>query len=58
VTKSRISGNVHPQNAMRSFGVFISKIEWSKSESLKELFSPFGCLGVEKTKAKTPKNTK
>jgi hypothetical protein len=37
-----------PQNAMRSFGVFISKIEWSKSESLKALFSPFKCLGEEK----------
>ena len=30
-----------PKNAMRSFGVFISKIDWSKSESLKELFLPF-----------------
>lgn len=37
-----------PKNAMRSFGVFISKIEWSKSESLKELFLPFKDLGEEK----------
>ena len=38
----------NPQNAMRSFGTFISKIDWSKSESLKELFSPFMYLGEEK----------
>ena len=37
-----------PKNAMRSFGVFISKIDWSKSESLKELFLPFKCLGEKK----------
>ena len=37
-----------PKNAMRSFGVFISKIDWSKSESLKELFLPFKMLGVKK----------
>jgi hypothetical protein len=36
-----------PKNAMRSFGAFISKIDWSKSESLNELFSPFRCLGEE-----------
>ena len=38
----------NPQNAMRSFGAFISKIDWSKSESLKELFLPFMYLGEEK----------
>jgi len=38
----------NPQNAMRSFGIFISKIDWSKSESLKELFLPFTHLGEEK----------
>lgn len=38
----------NPQNAMRAFGIFISKIDWSKSESLKELFSPFALLGQEK----------
>lgn len=38
----------NPQNAMRSFGIFISKIDWSKSESLKELFLPFENLGEEK----------
>ncbi len=37
-----------PKNAMRSFGIFISKIDWSKSESLKELFLPFKYLGEEK----------
>lgn len=39
----------NPQNAMRSFGIFISKIDWSKSESLKELFLPFAQLGEEKS---------
>lgn len=38
----------NPQNAMRSFGAFISKIDWSKSESLKELFLPFMYLGEDK----------
>jgi HPt (histidine-containing phosphotransfer) domain-containing protein len=38
----------NPKNAMRSFGTFISKIDWSKSESLNELFLPFRCLGEEK----------
>ncbi len=33
---------------MRSFGTFISKIDWSKSESLKTLFLPFMYLGEEK----------
>lgn len=37
-----------PQNAMRSFGTFISKIDWAKSESLNALFLPFKCLGEEK----------
>ena len=37
-----------PKNATRSFGVFISKINWSESESLKELFLPFKCLGEKK----------
>lgn len=38
----------NPKNAMRSFAVFISKIDWSKSESLKQLFLPFKYLGEEK----------
>jgi HPt (histidine-containing phosphotransfer) domain-containing protein len=38
----------NPKNAMRSFGNFISKIDWSKSESLNELFSPFRFLGMER----------
>lgn len=37
-----------PKNAMRSFAAFISKIAWSESESLKELFLPFKDLGEEK----------
>lgn len=37
-----------PKNAMRSFGTFISKIDWGKSESLKELFLPFKSLGEKK----------
>lgn len=36
-----------PKNAMRSFGIFISKIDWSESESLRELFLPFENLGME-----------
>ena len=39
----------YPKNAMRSFGVFISKIDWSKSASLNQLFLPFQCLGENKT---------
>ena len=39
----------NPKNAMRSFGFFISKIDWSKSTSLKQLFLPFKYLGKEKT---------
>lgn len=38
----------NPKNAMRSFGVFISKIDWSKSASLKQLFLAFQYLGEEK----------
>ena len=38
----------NPKNAMRSFGASISKIDWSKSESLNELFSPFRCLGEKR----------
>ena len=37
-----------PKNAMRSFGIFISNVDWSNSESLKELFLPFKYLGEEK----------
>lgn len=37
-----------PQNAMRSFSIFVSKIDWSKSESLRELFLPFKYLGAAK----------
>ena len=36
----------NPKDAMRSFGT--SKIDWSKSESLKKLFLPFMYLGEEK----------
>ena len=38
----------NPQNAMRAFSIIISKIDWSKSESLKKLFMPFAYLGKEK----------
>lgn len=38
----------YPKKAMRSFGVFISKIDWSKSASLNQLFLPFQYLGEEK----------
>ena len=37
-----------PKHAMRAFGIFISRIDWSKSESLKKLFLPFAYLGKEK----------
>ncbi len=37
-----------PKKAMRSFGVFLSKINWSKSASLKQLFLPFRYLGEDK----------
>ena len=39
----------YPKDAMRKFGVVVSKIDWSKSESLRQLFSPFQYLGEEKT---------
>lgn len=39
----------YPKKAMRSFGVFVSKIDWSESVSLRQLFLPFQCLGEEKT---------
>ena len=38
----------YPKKAMRSFGVFISKIDWSKSASLKQLFLPLQCSGEDK----------
>ena len=38
----------YPKKVMRLFGVFISKIDWSKSASLNQLFLPFGCLGEDK----------
>lgn len=37
-----------PKQAMRTFGTFISQIDWSKSESLNKLFLSFKCLGKEK----------
>ena len=43
-----MAGDMNPKDAMRSFGTFISKIDWSKSESLKNLFLPFMYLGEEK----------
>lgn len=42
----------YPKKAMRSFGVFISKIDWSKSASLNQLFLPFQCLGEDKPSEK------
>ena len=42
----------YPKKAMRSFGVFISKIDWSKSLSLNQLFLPFQCLGEDKLSEK------
>ena len=38
----------YPKKTLRSFGVFISKIDWSKSASLNQLFLPFQCLGEDK----------
>lgn len=38
----------YPKKAMRTFGVFISKIDWSKSASLKQLFLPFQYLGEDR----------
>lgn len=37
-----------PKQAMRSFASFVSKIDWSKSESLHVLFQVFECFGKEK----------
>lgn len=37
-----------PKNAMRSFGIFISKIAWSQSASLQQVFLPFMYLGEVK----------
>lgn len=42
----------YPKKALRSFGVFISKIDWSKSASLNQLFLPFQCLGEDKSSEK------
>ena len=38
----------NPPNAMRSFVQFLYKIDWSKSDYLKQLFLPFQYLGEEK----------
>ena len=38
----------NPQNAMKAFGIYISQIDWSKSVSLRKLFSPFKYLGEDK----------
>lgn len=38
----------YPKKAMRSFGVFISKIDWPQSASLKQVFLPFQYLGEDK----------
>ena len=38
----------YPKKALRSFGVFISKIDWSKSASLNQLLLPFQSLGEDK----------
>ncbi len=38
----------YPKKAMRSFGMFISEIDWSKSASLNQLFLPFQYLGEGK----------
>lgn len=35
----------YPQHAMKSFAIVASQIDWSQSESLKDLFAPFNCLG-------------
>lgn len=39
----------NPKNAMRSFGIFVHQIDWSKSASLKQLFLPFRYLGEDKS---------
>ena len=38
----------YPKDAMRKYGVVVSKIDWSKSTSLKQLFLPFRYLGEDK----------
>ena len=38
----------YPKDAMRKFGVVVSKIDWSESASLRQLFLPFKYLGEEK----------
>lgn len=44
-----VESNRWKENVIRdSFGVFISKIDWSKSASLNQLFLPFQCLGEDK----------
>lgn len=35
----------YPKHALMSFAVFVSKIDWSQSESLRNLFAPFNYLG-------------
>jgi hypothetical protein len=35
----------YPKHALMSFAVFVSKIDWSHSESLRNLFAPFNYLG-------------
>ena len=35
----------NPKHAMRSFASFVATIDWTKSESLKNLFGPFELLG-------------
>ena len=37
-----------PRHAMRSFATYVSKIDWSKSKSLNEMFLPFMNLGTTK----------
>ena len=39
---------VNPKNAMRSFGTFVSKIDWSKSDSLRELLDHLSILGQKR----------
>ncbi len=39
-----------PKQAMRSFAAFVATIDWSKSESLKELFGAFEQLGRKRDK--------
>lgn len=40
----------YPKHALRSFGIVVSKIDWSKSDSLKDLFAPFDHLGKSDSK--------